>query len=111
MYFNLEERQEGNATVIKLSGELCNDTVGRAQALVADVANKTSRGIVFDLTCLDFVDSKGAGFLLQMKKIYNGNRAIVLAGLQGSIKSVLTRLMITEQIKTYNTVEDAVKRM
>ena len=111
MFFDTEVNSEGNVIVVKISGELCSETVGRAQAIVAEAADRSSNGIVFDMSGLDFLDSKGAGFLLQMKKNYTGKRAVALAGVQGTIKAILTRLMITEQFKVYHTVEDAVNKM
>ena len=106
-----EVRTEANANIIKVPSELAHNTVGQIQFIVNQIVNQNEKGLILDFTDVDFVDSKGAGFLLGLKKIITGKRQVVLATVSPKILGVLNRMMIAEQFKVCKTVEDALKKM
>ncbi|MFA6450648.1 MAG: STAS domain-containing protein [bacterium] len=104
-------RHEANANVIKMTGELTGETVRQALFIFNQACNQNQDGFIFDFSDVDFVDSKGAGFLLGAKQKMSGKRRIILAAMPSQILAVLTRLMIAEQFKVCATVEEALKKM
>jgi anti-anti-sigma factor len=102
---------EEKANVVKVTGELTGETVGQIQFTVNQLLNQNQDGFIFDFSGLDFIDSKGAGFLLGLKQRTGGKRRIVLAAMTSKISAVLARLMIAEQFKVCATVEEALKKM
>lgn len=109
MVFDLKADYKPNATVIQIGGDLAIDSVDRLDAAVRDALMKSGNPIILDMKGLDFVDSKGAGFLLKLKEKVNG-RQIVLAEVSPSVNNVLQRLSVSEHYKIHRTLEEALKR-
>ena len=103
-------RYETNAIVIKLSGDFCYDTVGPVYTCVNDILKQNKNGLIFDLSGVEFIDSKGAGFLVDVKNCVNGKRPIMLAAVPPNILAVLTRLMIANRFKIFKKVADALRK-
>ena len=108
--FNAEIRHEGRANVIYVSGEFSFDIVDRLQAAVDELKMKNQDPIVMDLSQVDFIDSKGAAFLIGMKQSFNG-REVVLAGVPKNVHNVLLRLSVAERFRMFGTAEDALRRI
>ncbi len=111
MVFDMSVRHEEKANVIRITGDLSNETVGQLQSLVNRLMNENEKAFIFDLSLLDFIDSKGAGTFLQLKRQTTGKRTIALAAVNSNIKNVLTRLMIADQFRFYSSVDEAISRV
>jgi anti-sigma B factor antagonist len=61
--FAMEERRDGDATVVALSGELDFGTVGQVQARLAELRDEAT-ATVLDLDALTFMDSTGIRLVL-----------------------------------------------
>ncbi|MFA6450647.1 MAG: STAS domain-containing protein [bacterium] len=100
-------KHETYANVIKVSGDFCFETVQMVRPVVEELFKLDRKGIIFDLSEVEFIDSKGAGFLLDVKRCLRNGRRVMLAAIPPQILAVLSRLMIAEQFKMCKTVEEA----
>lgn len=84
----VQERQDGKATVLQVSGRLDHSTVAEVdQKLTATVA--ASQAVVVDLADLSYISSVGLRILLQAaKQAQAAKRPFALAGLQPPVKEV-----------------------
>ncbi|HOX29170.1 MAG TPA: STAS domain-containing protein [bacterium] len=110
MVFDISLKHDAKCNVIRLKGDLAHDTVGSVQASMQALTIGNMEPLVFDFSDLDFIDSKGAGFLLQLKQKAKG-RKIVLVGLSSPIFNVLERLQVTEQYKVFRTLDEAMMKL
>ena len=80
----------GDDHVVALSGELELATIGRAQAEVERAEAGDCRRILFDLTRLEFLDSTGIHFLIDVhKRCAENGRALALVLPRGPVRRVL----------------------
>jgi anti-anti-sigma factor len=108
--FDLNVENDPKASVIHISGDLCIDTVETLETLVRQTLARTAVPVVLDMKNLDFIDSKGVGFLLKLKTISDG-RNVVLADVNPAVHNTLMRLFVTDKFRTFKTVEDALKKL
>ena len=63
--------------------------------------------VLFDLSCTDFIDSSGIGFLVYIyKRLKPQNRKMGIVGLNGQPKEVIKMLRIDKMINCVDTVEE-----
>lgn len=63
--------------------------------------------VLFDLSCTDFIDSSGIGFLVYMfKRLRPQGRKMAILGLNGQPKDVIQMLRIDRMINCVTTVEE-----
>ncbi|HOO56868.1 MAG TPA: STAS domain-containing protein [bacterium] len=106
----VELHNESGVNIIKLSGDLSHDTIQQLQQDIEYAVEGNSGSVIFDMSDLDFVDSKGAGFLVRYSNSLQG-RKVGLANLPDNIRNVLMRLNIVEQFRTFSSLGDAVRRI
>jgi len=111
MFKCAEARYETNAVVIKLLGDFCYDTVGPVYPFVNDILKKCPDSLIFDLAKVEFIDSKGAGFFIDVKKCGRNDRGVLLAAVPYNILVVLNRLMIAGRFKICKTVAEALEKI
>ncbi len=108
--FDITVKREHAANVIRIVGELAQETIQQFIDVIENITSENKDPIIIDMSHIDFLDSKGAGYLLQMKQKLNG-REVALAEVPESIHRVLMRLMVIDQFRTFKTLEDALKRI
>lgn len=60
--------------VVKFSGDLAWDTVERANGTMSYLLERDARLVVIDLSGLEFIDSKGIGFLVRANRAFNARK-------------------------------------
>jgi len=78
---------------------------------VNEILKQNKTGLVFDLSGVEFIDSKGAAFLLDVKKCVYGKRPVVLASVPAYILAVLSRMTIADRFRIFRSVDDALSDM
>ena len=62
--------------------------------------------VLFDLSCTDFIDSSGIGFLVYIfKRLKPQGRRMAILGLNGQPKDVIKMLRIDQMINCVDTIE------
>jgi anti-sigma B factor antagonist len=82
---DLLERQ-GDATVIRLAGDIDMLTSQRLRDAVGDVLGSTHGDVVFDMAAVDFVDSSGLSVLIA---IAQAGRSVVLRNPTDVVRRVI----------------------
>jgi anti-anti-sigma factor len=97
-------------TVIELQGELTGDFVDMLKNIVQTVMIKKKPGIVFDMSQVGFVDSKGLEQLLWMREYCSENScAFKLAGLGENCAKILEITQLQKEFDRYSELAEAVK--
>lgn len=91
--------------VIKINGMLTWDTVECVRRALEVTAQSGNRELALDLSGMDFIDSKGVGFLVQIRSCYGGGE-IALAAIQDGVKNVLERTFVLEKFTIYKSVSE-----
>lgn len=98
-----------NVKVITLTGEMDEETIeslkNTMDPLLADFSFKY---LLFDLTNLEFINSKGIGYLVSIHThLSKDQRELVLAGANEAVMDVISLVGLTTIIKYFNSVEEA----
>ena len=92
--------------VIRAAGELDLATVPEMRAVVAEVAERRPRALVFDFSEISYLDSSGLGILVSAKKrlgSYEGEVAVIAA--QPSVLKALALSGLDQIIRVLPSVE------
>ena len=92
--------------VIRAAGELDLSTVPEMRAVVAEVAERRPRALVFDFSEISYMDSSGLGILVSAKKrlgSYRGEVAVVTA--QTSVLKALSLSGLDQIVGVFPSVE------
>jgi anti-anti-sigma factor len=108
MSTKLRHENLGTATLMSIVGDLSFETVGALKTQIERITADNRRPVVMDLSDVDFIDSKGAGFLLQMKQKLN-DRKLALASVPSRVRNTLDRLHIVEQFRVFVSTDDALR--
>jgi anti-sigma B factor antagonist len=103
-HFQVEVSQEGQHTVLRLSGEL---DVSSSAALEDELTRVNSAVVVLDLQELEFIDSTGLGVLVKthqrMREV--GDQLAVIEG-TGQVKRLLELTGLDQQLTIVASAEE-----
>ena len=103
---SIKRRHEVN--MIHLSGDLAFDTFDKIQLAIDRLQEKNGDPVVLDLSDVEYLDSRGASFLLSVKRQLS-DRAVTLCAVPPFVYKVLSILGLTEQFRIFDSVEEAMK--
>ncbi len=99
-----------NVTVIELQGELDADSAELLKNNITDIIAKHKTGIVLDMSCVGFIDSRGLEQLLWARDYCNENkRGMRLAGLDENCAKILEITRLENEFDCYDELSKAVK--
>jgi len=99
-----------DVTVIELRGELDSDFAEPVKNTIIEIVSLSRKGIVLDLSAVDFIDSEGLELLLWARDYCNQNRTqLRLAGLDENCEKILEVTRLENEFDRYNELAEAVK--
>ncbi len=99
---NLTVRREQSALLLKYEGEMTLEVVpGLKRTVEAELASDEVTAVVMDLSCVEFMDSSGIGFLVSL---YTRMRAAGKGFYLLSISSKVRKTLNLVQLLNYFTV-------
>lgn len=109
------EITDGNSPSVKvvhLSGELDEVSIEKLRLYVDPLLNdKNVVKIIFDFTNLEFINSKGIGYLVSVHThLAKDGRALELAGAVEPVMDVIALVGLTSIIPYYATLGDALSK-
>ncbi len=110
---DLKDGPKEGSKIIALTGEMDEASLDPLKAqldpLLADMNIKT---ILFDLSDLEFINSKGIGYLVSIHThLSKDNRVMILAGANETVMDVISLVGLTTIIKYFNTVDEALSNL
>jgi len=103
-----DARKEG-AKVVHLNGELDETSIeGLREKLDSLMDDKSVTELILDLTNLEFINSKGIGYLVSIHThLAKNGRSMKLAGANEAVMDVISLVGLTTIIPYFNTLEEA----
>ncbi|GAB4341434.1 MAG: STAS domain-containing protein [Candidatus Abyssubacteria bacterium] len=104
----IDARREGDATVIRVSGDVDLDTSPKLRKALIDAVNKKHSPIVVDLSDVTYIDSSGVATLvesLQLSSKYGGTFRLV--GLNDHVSEVFKLARLQRVFMIYDSVDEA----
>jgi len=103
-----EVRQEPEATVVVLSGEVDMHQSPALHAALVDVANGRPKRLVLNMSEVGYMDSSGVGTLVELLRRVNGYKGkLALVNLSQRVKSVFEITKLDKFFSIYATEEQA----
>ncbi|MFI5927031.1 STAS domain-containing protein [Micromonospora sp. NPDC051543] len=108
MDFALATRRGRVGTVVEVAGDLDMSTTPRLRDGLLEVVESGARVVVVDLAAVGFMDSSGLGALVIAYKAMRARDGwLGLAGVQPSVRKVLSITSVDRVIESFDTVQDA----
>jgi anti-anti-sigma factor len=99
-----------DVTVVELQGELDGDCAEMLKNTITDIIATEKAGIVLDMSCVGFIDSRGLEQLLWARDYCNENkRGMRLAGLDENCAKILEITRLENEFDRYAELSKAVK--
>lgn len=95
--------------VAALAGELDESSIEALKAQLDPILNDMNvKNLVFDLRQLEFINSKGIGYLVSVHThLSKDQRELILAGASEAVMDVISLVGLTTIIKYFATIEEA----
>ncbi|MDH2412851.1 STAS domain-containing protein [Nocardioides sp. CER19] len=109
---SVDVEQDGDLTVVRLTGELDVSTTGGVRTVLDDLLIDGAPRLVVDLTALDFMDSAGLGLLVRthrQARTFRGAFAVVCH--EGIVTHLLSMTGLAHVIRVFSSVQDAAAAM
>ncbi len=110
MVLQIEERQlDGDITLVSMAGKLAMGRESqRIETIVDDLAKKSARKVIFDLSQVEYIDSAGIGLLALAsgKTKESGGKLVVVTG-AGRVLEMLKLTQMTAVLTVSATVVEA----
>lgn len=106
--FEAELKEGERADVLYLRGDMAFDTLKGIQRVVEKLISRGRQPLVIEMSKVEFVDSKGAAQILQLKYTLSMKK-VAMACLQWKVRNVLERLHILDNYKVFKSEEEAVR--
>ncbi|MFH0838308.1 MAG: STAS domain-containing protein [Patescibacteria group bacterium] len=109
---DITDGQSASVKVVHLAGELDEVTVeGLKGHLDPILADDSVHQLIFDFTKLDFINSKGIGYLVSVHThLARDGRSMVMAGASQPVMDVITLVGLTNIIPYHATLEEALNK-
>ncbi|WP_018252630.1 STAS domain-containing protein [Salinispora mooreana] len=109
MSLTVHTQQRGEVAVVSVAGELDLATAPRLQEHITDLLDRGRSRLVFDLTRVSFCDSTGLATFIHAKNCCDeAGGSVRLAAPQRDVLRILEVCGLSEVLRTYPTVEQAV---
>ena len=107
---NISDGPNTASKVVVLAGEMDESNIESTREQLNPVLNDANiKTIIFDLRNLEFINSKGIGYLVSVHThLSKDQRVMILAGAQEAVMDVISLVGLTTIIKYFNTVEEAI---
>jgi len=98
-----------SAKVVALAGEMDETNLEALKPQLDTLLNDPNvKFIVLDLSQLEFINSKGIGYLVSIHThLSKDQREMILAGATEAVMDVISLVGLTTIIKYFNTIEEA----
>lgn len=106
---NIADGPNPAAKVVTLVGEMDESNIESIREQLDPLLNDLNiTHLIFDLTQLEFINSKGIGYLVSVHThLSKDKREMILAGAVEAVMDVISLVGLTTIIKYFNTVEEA----
>ena len=105
---NIEVELAGDATVVRLRGDLDGFTAQRLRKELDDILSSAPSRVVFVLDRVEFLGTAGIGALVRCVQATKGHGGVVcLAGLRPGVREVLALANILSLFELYDTEKEA----
>ena len=105
---DLKSEDHGETLVFKLRGSLDIATSPTVRAALSDATEKGTKGIIVDLTHLEFLDSTGLGALIGAhRRAAERGESLRLIVSEGPIARLLNITGLVRVLAVFHTLEDA----
>ncbi len=109
---NIEQESLGNATLLKLKGNLDSFSVGALKERMDGQLESGVHNFIMDLTEVDFMDSAGLGQLVgALKKSAPHGGDVILVGPNKTIRDLLRMTRLDSIFKCVDNVTEAQKEI
>ncbi len=97
------------AKVAALIGEMDESSLETVKPQIDAVMNDTNvKYLIFDLTQLSFINSKGIGYLVSIHThLSKDQRVLIISGANEEVMDVISLVGLTTIVKYFNTLEEA----
>lgn len=94
---------------VSLTGEMDEVSIDTLKTQIDPILNDLNiKSVVFDLTNLEFINSKGIGYLVSIHThLSKDQRSLILAAANEAVMDVISLVGLTTIIKYFNTVDEA----
>lgn len=107
--YQTSEVKDPDVKLIHLAGELDEVSIEKLRAYVDPLLeDKSMKKLIFDLEKLEFINSKGIGYLVSVHThLSRDGRTLVIAGAVEPVMDVISLVGLTSIIPYFSTVDDA----
>lgn len=105
----LPDSTNPSAKIIAFSGEMDETSIETVKPQIDQLLNDTSiKFLIFDLTNLEFINSKGIGYLVSVHThLSKDQRELILTGANETVMDVISLVGLTSIVKYFKTTEEA----
>jgi len=104
----IERRQEGPATVVKLSGHISASEAEELSSYFNDLIEQGADLVVIDLKDVEIITSDGLGVLIRTRKaLTESGGKLYLCGIHGNVLEVFQMTRLDKIFAVYDTPDSA----
>lgn len=109
----LPDSPNPSAKVISFTGEMDESTIESIKPQIdQSLADTTIKFLIFDLTNLEFINSKGIGYLVSVHThLSKDQRELILTGAGEAVMDVISLVGLTSIVKYFKTTEEALANL
>lgn len=109
--FEVDVRQEGNASIFALKGELTSNSEELLLTGYEELEEYKKKHVIFDLSACSYVNSSGiAAFITILHQTNELGGRLALIGLSSHLKKVFETVGLSEFIPIYGTLKQALSK-
>lgn len=107
---NINDSEKDEVKIVLLTGEMDESAIDIIRPQVDPLlGNEDVKTIIFDLKELEFINSKGIGYLVSIHThLTKNDRSIILANANDQVMDVISLVGLTSIIKYFGSTEEAV---
>jgi len=105
----IADSADSTTKVVSLTGELDESSMEALKVQLDPILNDVNvKRVLFDLTNLEFINSKGIGYLVSVHThLSKDQRVLMIAAANQEVMDVISLVGLTTIIKYFDTVESA----
>lgn len=113
LQINIQDTSTPTAKVVSLVGELDESNLEQIRQNLDPILNDASVAhVIFDLTKLAFINSKGIGYFVSVHThLSKDQRVLSMANANESVMDVISLVGLTTIIPYYNTLDEALSTL
>lgn len=106
----IDIRRDASTVEVQLRGEIDLRNSPRLRSALVEVAGLRPKRVILDLSNVSYVDSSGMGTIVEFRrKLDPAGGALILAGLQPRVRSVLEITRLDHFFRLAETIDEARK--